>query len=91
MTYGPYTCYISHDVVAKSRGFNFRDEDKSRFQESIIIIIALLKKKENSQILEIRELLESPKIGISQKFNHAKIIRSTVDKKWLAIRRFTSY
>ena len=41
----------------------------------IIIIIALLKKNENSRILNI---VNSSKVGKSQKFKHAKITRSTV-------------
>ena len=53
----------------------FREEDKFKNLAKIIIIRALLKKNENSRILNF---VKSPKIKNSRKFKHAKITRSTV-------------
>ena len=49
-------------------GFEFR------YNVDIIIIIALLKKNENSRIVNF---VKSPKIRNSRKFEHAKMTRST--------------
>ena len=60
--------------------FNFREfceEKKFEFQNlaKITIIISLLKKNENSRILNF---VKSPKIRNSQIFEHAKITRYSV-------------